>query len=168
MGTTSFPYDFPFYSAITVLSIPELQKLCDGLGITLREFFNDDLFDNIEQEIKQTAAAPDSFRFRRCCFVRMEITIQTRLLRSLRRTIAIPRITYSTQGMATLFGFAPPTKKKANRVSSWRCRKYVLTRILSSDRIFMVPSGTGRCQFRLWCDCHRQSEDSDSLRDAPR
>ena len=29
-----------------------LQKLCDGLGITLREFFNDDLFDNIEQEIK--------------------------------------------------------------------------------------------------------------------
>ena len=74
------------------------------------------------------------------------ITIQTRLLRSLWRTIAIPRITYSTQGMATLFGFAPPTKKKANRVSSWRCRKYVLTRILSSDRIFMVSSGTGRCQ----------------------
>ena len=33
----------------------------------------------------------------------MRITIQTRLLRSLRRTIAIPRITYSTQGMATLF-----------------------------------------------------------------
>ena len=32
----------------------------------------------------------------------------------------------------------------------------------------MVPFGTGRCQFRLWCDCHRQSEDSDSLRDAPR
>ena len=52
MGTTSFPYDFPFYSVITVLSIPELQKLCDGLGITLRQFFNDDLFDNIEQEIK--------------------------------------------------------------------------------------------------------------------
>ena len=83
--------------------VVSLQKLCDGLGITLREFFNDDLFDNIEQEIKQTAAAPDSFRFRRCCFVRMEITIQTRLLRSLWRTIAIPRITYSTQGMATLF-----------------------------------------------------------------
>ena len=32
----------------------------------------------------------------------MRITIQTRLLRSLRRTIAIPRITYSTHGIATL------------------------------------------------------------------
>lgn len=29
-----------------------LQKICDGLGITLREFFDDDIFDNIEQEIK--------------------------------------------------------------------------------------------------------------------
>ena len=28
------------------------QKLCDGLGISLREFFDDNLFDNIEQEIK--------------------------------------------------------------------------------------------------------------------
>ena len=28
------------------------QNLCDGLGITLRQFFDDDLFDNIEQEIK--------------------------------------------------------------------------------------------------------------------
>ena len=52
MGTTSLAYDFPFYSVITALSILELQKLCDGLGITLRDFFNDDLFDNIEQEIK--------------------------------------------------------------------------------------------------------------------
>lgn len=33
-------------------SVVSLQKLCDGLGISLREFFNDDLFDNIEQEIK--------------------------------------------------------------------------------------------------------------------
>ena len=32
--------------------VVSLQKLCDGLGISLREFFNDDLFDNIEQEIK--------------------------------------------------------------------------------------------------------------------
>ena len=32
--------------------VVSLQKLCDGLGITLRQFFNDDLFDNIEQEIK--------------------------------------------------------------------------------------------------------------------
>lgn len=32
--------------------VVSIQKLCDGLGITLRQFFDDDLFDNIEQEIK--------------------------------------------------------------------------------------------------------------------
>ncbi len=32
--------------------IVSLQKICDGLGISLREFFNSDVFDNIEQEIK--------------------------------------------------------------------------------------------------------------------
>ena len=32
--------------------VVSLQKLCDGLGITLRQFFDDELFDNIEQEIK--------------------------------------------------------------------------------------------------------------------
>ena len=32
--------------------VVSLQKLCDGLGITLRQFFDDDLFENIEQEIK--------------------------------------------------------------------------------------------------------------------
>ena len=29
-----------------------IKKLCDGLDISLREFFDDDTFDNIEQEIK--------------------------------------------------------------------------------------------------------------------
>lgn len=29
-----------------------LQKLCDGLNITLREFFDSPIFENIEQEIK--------------------------------------------------------------------------------------------------------------------
>ena len=29
-----------------------IKKLCDGLGISIREFFNSDLFDNLEQEIK--------------------------------------------------------------------------------------------------------------------
>ena len=29
-----------------------IKKLCDGLEISLREFFNDDIFDNIDQEIK--------------------------------------------------------------------------------------------------------------------
>jgi transcriptional regulator with XRE-family HTH domain len=32
--------------------IVSIQKLCDGLEITLREFFDSKLFDNIEQEIK--------------------------------------------------------------------------------------------------------------------
>ncbi len=29
-----------------------LQKICDGFEITLRTFFDSELFDNIEQEIK--------------------------------------------------------------------------------------------------------------------
>ena len=32
--------------------IVSLQKICDGFGITLREFFDCDIFDDIEQEIK--------------------------------------------------------------------------------------------------------------------
>ncbi|MBQ2773057.1 MAG: helix-turn-helix transcriptional regulator [Clostridia bacterium] len=32
--------------------IVSLKKLCDGFDITLREFFNSPIFDNIEQEIK--------------------------------------------------------------------------------------------------------------------
>ncbi len=34
------------------LSINTIKKLCDGLEITLGEFFNTPLFDNLEQEIK--------------------------------------------------------------------------------------------------------------------
>ena len=29
-----------------------LKKLCDGLEISLREFFDDEIFDDIEQEIR--------------------------------------------------------------------------------------------------------------------
>ena len=32
--------------------IVSIKKLCDGLGISLRDFFNSDLFDEIEQKIK--------------------------------------------------------------------------------------------------------------------
>lgn len=32
--------------------VVSLQKLCDGWQITLRQFFDSSLFDNIEQEIK--------------------------------------------------------------------------------------------------------------------
>lgn len=34
------------------LSINTIKKLCDGLGITLGEFFSTELFDTLEQEIK--------------------------------------------------------------------------------------------------------------------
>ncbi|MBE6718980.1 MAG: helix-turn-helix transcriptional regulator [Ruminococcaceae bacterium] len=32
--------------------IVTIKKLCDGLEISLREFFDDNIFDDIEQEIK--------------------------------------------------------------------------------------------------------------------
>lgn len=32
--------------------VVSLKKLCDGLGITLRAFFDCDLFDDLEQEIR--------------------------------------------------------------------------------------------------------------------
>lgn len=32
--------------------VVSLQKLCDGLEITLREFFDSPLFEDLEQEIK--------------------------------------------------------------------------------------------------------------------
>jgi transcriptional regulator with XRE-family HTH domain len=32
--------------------VVSIKKLCDGLDITLREFFNSTIFDDIEQEIK--------------------------------------------------------------------------------------------------------------------
>jgi len=33
-------------------TISTVAKICDGLNITLREFFDDAIFENIEQEIK--------------------------------------------------------------------------------------------------------------------
>ena len=32
--------------------VVSIKKLCDGLEITIREFFDSPLFDNLEQEIK--------------------------------------------------------------------------------------------------------------------
>ena len=34
------------------LTINTIKKLCDGLEITLGDFFSTDVFDNLEQEIK--------------------------------------------------------------------------------------------------------------------
>ena len=33
-------------------TVSTVKKICDGLGITVREFFDDDIFDNLEPEIK--------------------------------------------------------------------------------------------------------------------
>ena len=33
-------------------TISTLKKLCDGLGITIQEFFASDLFTDLEQEVK--------------------------------------------------------------------------------------------------------------------
>ena len=33
-------------------TVATIQKLCDGLGMTITEFFQSDLFSNIEQEVK--------------------------------------------------------------------------------------------------------------------
>ena len=33
-------------------TVSTIKKLCDGLGITIREFFASELFDDLEQEIK--------------------------------------------------------------------------------------------------------------------
>lgn len=33
-------------------TVSTLQKLCDGLGITIQDFFHSDLFVGLEQEIK--------------------------------------------------------------------------------------------------------------------
>lgn len=32
--------------------VVSLQKLCDGLNITLRQFFDSEIFDDIEQKVK--------------------------------------------------------------------------------------------------------------------
>ena len=34
------------------LSVITLKKLCDGLDITITEFFNDDIFKTLEQELR--------------------------------------------------------------------------------------------------------------------
>ena len=33
-------------------TVSTVKKICDGLEITIRDFFNSTLFDNLEQEIK--------------------------------------------------------------------------------------------------------------------
>ena len=32
--------------------VVSIKKICDGLEISVRDFFNDDLFDDLEQEIQ--------------------------------------------------------------------------------------------------------------------
>ena len=34
------------------MTVSTLKKLCDGMGISIQEFFNSEIFCNLEQEIK--------------------------------------------------------------------------------------------------------------------
>ena len=36
----------------TIAGIATIKKLCDGFEISIREFFNSDLFDDLEQEVR--------------------------------------------------------------------------------------------------------------------
>lgn len=46
-------HDIKFaFEQIGLIMLAYMRILCDGLEISLREFFNDDIFDDIEQEIK--------------------------------------------------------------------------------------------------------------------
>ena len=41
-----------FYNQSKNPGITTIKKLCDGLGVTITEFFDADCFKNLEQEIK--------------------------------------------------------------------------------------------------------------------
>ena len=55
-GTVSAVSPSTIYSMLNEKSknpdVVSLKKLCDGLEISLREFFDSELFDDLEQEIK--------------------------------------------------------------------------------------------------------------------
>ena len=56
LGTISGVSPSTIYSMLNEKSqnpgVVSLKKLCDGFEISIREFFNSDLFDDLEQEIK--------------------------------------------------------------------------------------------------------------------
>lgn len=46
-------HDIKFaFEQVCLIMLSYMRILCDGLEISLREFFDDDIFDDIEQEIK--------------------------------------------------------------------------------------------------------------------
>ena len=56
LGTVSGVSPSTIYSMLNEKSqnpgVVSIKKLCDGWGISIREFFDSDLFDGLEQEIK--------------------------------------------------------------------------------------------------------------------
>ena len=56
LGTESGVCPSTIYSMLNGKSrnpgVVSIKKLCDGLNISLREFFDSPMFDNLEQEIK--------------------------------------------------------------------------------------------------------------------
>ena len=37
---------------MTLVAVATVKKICDGLEITMAQFFTSEIFDNLEQEIK--------------------------------------------------------------------------------------------------------------------
>ena len=51
-GVTQSPLNNIINTGSNNPTISTISKICVGLDITVREFFNDEIFENIEQEIR--------------------------------------------------------------------------------------------------------------------
>ena len=51
-GVTQSPVNNIVSGRNNSATVSTIKKLCDGLGITIEEFFNSELFRGLEQEIK--------------------------------------------------------------------------------------------------------------------
>jgi DNA-binding Xre family transcriptional regulator len=50
-GITQSTLDYAVKTSNSRTSVSTIKKICDGLNITLAEFFGTETFDNLEQEI---------------------------------------------------------------------------------------------------------------------
>jgi len=50
-GITQSTLDYAIRTPGSKTTVSTVKKICDGLNITLMEFFNTDMFNNLEQEI---------------------------------------------------------------------------------------------------------------------
>ena len=50
-------------------TVSTIKKLCDGLEISIQDFFNSNLFINLEQEVKWTIINENTFVLIQMCFL---------------------------------------------------------------------------------------------------